>query len=147
MSTDHHRFYASLTPDTFTEGLADLGIVMRPPEAQRSYWPDDAGAWWKEIGRITVCGPTIELWPYRGINDTDLDVLRGAGFEVTYTPPSHKNHWAQRTSRTRGRYWECVISRGAGASDSTLRGLWHAYDFCTRQARAARARFDTFTAA
>lgn len=108
-SRAYHRFVASFTPDTLTSGLADLGIVIRERTGDWLLWTGD-GVWWKQIGRIAVVGALIELWPYRKITDADMDVLRGAGFEAAWNPPSEETHWTPRFDEQRGHWWDCTIS-------------------------------------
>jgi hypothetical protein len=98
--------------------LTTLGITMKLPHGIVSWWPDDCGALWKEVGRVTVWHDTahIDIYPYVGIADEERAVLAGAGWAAWFEPPTADDFWQVGTQGGRS-YWECVINLEAFPTD------------------------------
>ncbi|NKY60804.1 hypothetical protein [Nocardia flavorosea] len=122
MPHSYHRFHASRIPASVD--LSRVGVITRTTSEPWTHSTDDLGDIWREIGRVTVSGGVIELWPYIGIDARDLEVLRGAGFEASYRKPSHETGWTLRTDGDRGDYWEYAMCIESSADDLRKRTEW-----------------------
>ncbi|WP_280464617.1 hypothetical protein [Nocardia brasiliensis] len=148
MNDDYDQFDSIHTPAELSEALARFDIMLRSAAGTITYWPDECGELWKEIGRVVLWekGRLIELWPYCGTSAEDLDVLRGAGVAAHGQDPSVGDHWAQRHNHTAGEYWECVLSVPAMHDDPQVRVIRAAETFHDRQDREFTERYGTHAA-
>lgn len=89
-----------------------LGVHIRHAAGRQSYHCDEDLRLWKEIGRVTMHAASgrIEIWPYVGISDFDLERLNAVGLEAWTDEPSTGTGWHQHQCSRRGLVWWVAIS-------------------------------------
>ena len=136
MTTKYWDFDCSdVDVETF-DGWCVLGIQMKRPKGSPTYWADDAGRLFKELGGLSVHEDgRIFVWPHEGLSGVEMDRLRGAGMEAFENPPSKSTGWTRERKKSTGvRYWSCSVSFSIDEDDPLARAI-----------RAAESRMDAMS--
>ena len=97
--------------DIDLDGLAELGITIKPPAGTCCIWPDNTGTWWKELGHIVVWDDTkrIDATPYGHTDSQDRSYLAAVAFNAWLDAPTAEKEWGHTTSKTGRGYWHQVV--------------------------------------
>ncbi|MCA1007415.1 hypothetical protein LCL87_16990 [Rhodococcus hoagii] len=135
MSIKHHDFDCADVDVEAFDGWSVLGIEMKRPKGTSTYWADDQGQLWKELGGLSVHDSgRIFIWPHEGLSGVEMDRLRGSGLEAFENAPKKSRGWTRERMKSGASYWSCSVSFSIDEDDPLARAI-----------RAAESRMDAMS--